>query len=96
MNAPKIPGWELITAEGVQYCPTAQYVNGHWYQAANGRDSLKMLVDEWMESLWTAYGFCTIERKDGSRYGHISNGAEAIEKLKEFDLLDDEGRVIEG
>lgn len=98
-NAPQIPGWEPVskadvdTKKGLYNC--AQLVEGKWYIPKWGCDSLTMLVDEWLESVWYEYHACTYTWKDGSAHGMVSNGRDTIRRLKGFGLLDDDGRVIE-
>lgn len=101
MNAPKIPGWKPVSNEEVQAAVTAgelpyQQVNGQWYEMESGpANSLQKLVDEWIDGLWFKYHHGTATRNDGTVYGYVSDGVEAVRILKEFGLLDERGRVIE-
>lgn len=94
--AREIPGWEPITCQRLhEDKSTYMVVRGQWYRPRLGWDSLQEVVDEWLESLWTAYYHCTFTGKGGRRFGYVSDGDHAIRILREWGLLDEDGNRVE-
>ena len=97
MKTGNIPGWEKCDGADVR-TQGAFLVNGQWYRPAFGRDSLQKLHDAYLEVWQTVYAYLSYEdyRGSGKRGATVSDGEEAIEKLKEWGVVDDNGDLIHG
>lgn len=89
-----IPGWTEVVVDEDTDLMCIQMVDGHWY-TPNSKSALQEVVEEWRDAMIYIYLSSKYHHSDGTPDASTSDGRMALRILKEWDVIGDDGMLID-